>query len=216
MLCSHNVLYFFSTLHWLIFVGCNQSHSDPSYPRLGQMFVEYEHSWKKLAEEFGPHTRVRFACHCVYLYKEKVDKQLVICLNWKVDGGSEKQSQTLHPYLYIYTPQLTTMRINRLLWQPPLVQEGFPQDFGIARGDFLPFSHKSISVVGWALMLGENAKAFTWYPQRFWRGEGQSCVQVSHAIYSWRCCFVQAVFVICKLLPHISKHTIFKNIKIIP
>uniref|UniRef100_A0A8D3CWX1 Nck-associated protein 1-like n=1 Tax=Scophthalmus maximus TaxID=52904 RepID=A0A8D3CWX1_SCOMX len=33
--------------------GC----SDPSYPRLGQMFVEYEHSWKKLAEEFGPHTR---------------------------------------------------------------------------------------------------------------------------------------------------------------
>ncbi|XP_070700831.1 nck-associated protein 1-like [Pempheris klunzingeri] len=31
--------------------------SDPSYPRLGQMFVEYEHPWKKLAEEFGPHTR---------------------------------------------------------------------------------------------------------------------------------------------------------------
>uniref|UniRef100_A0A1A8A7T0 NCK-associated protein 1-like n=1 Tax=Nothobranchius furzeri TaxID=105023 RepID=A0A1A8A7T0_NOTFU len=33
--------------------GC----SDPSYPRLGQMFVEYEHPWKKLTEEFGPHTR---------------------------------------------------------------------------------------------------------------------------------------------------------------
>ncbi|XP_030277207.1 nck-associated protein 1-like [Sparus aurata] len=31
--------------------------SDPSYPRLGQMFVEYEHTWKKLTEEFGPHTR---------------------------------------------------------------------------------------------------------------------------------------------------------------
>ncbi|XP_029006069.1 nck-associated protein 1-like [Betta splendens] len=31
--------------------------SDPSYPRLGQMLVEYEHPWKKLAEEFGPHTR---------------------------------------------------------------------------------------------------------------------------------------------------------------
>uniref|UniRef100_A0A8C2X1V6 NCK associated protein 1 like n=1 Tax=Cyclopterus lumpus TaxID=8103 RepID=A0A8C2X1V6_CYCLU len=30
---------------------------DPSYPRLGQMFVEYEHPWKKLTEEFGPHTR---------------------------------------------------------------------------------------------------------------------------------------------------------------
>uniref|UniRef100_A0A3B4UXM3 NCK associated protein 1 like n=1 Tax=Seriola dumerili TaxID=41447 RepID=A0A3B4UXM3_SERDU len=31
--------------------------SDPAYPRLGQMFVEYEHPWKKLTEEFGPHTR---------------------------------------------------------------------------------------------------------------------------------------------------------------
>ncbi|CAN9511818.1 unnamed protein product [Ophioblennius macclurei] len=30
---------------------------DPSYPRLGQMFVEYEHPWKKLTEEFGPHTK---------------------------------------------------------------------------------------------------------------------------------------------------------------
>ncbi|XP_058488770.1 nck-associated protein 1-like [Solea solea] len=33
--------------------GC----SDPSYPRLGQMFLEYENPWKKLTEEFGPHTR---------------------------------------------------------------------------------------------------------------------------------------------------------------
>ncbi|XP_029682834.1 nck-associated protein 1-like [Takifugu rubripes] len=31
--------------------------SDPSYPRLGQMFLEYEHPWKKLTEEFGPHTK---------------------------------------------------------------------------------------------------------------------------------------------------------------
>ncbi|MEQ2235436.1 Nck-associated protein 1-like, partial [Ilyodon furcidens] len=31
--------------------------SDPSYPRLGQMFVEYDHPWKKLTEEFSPHTR---------------------------------------------------------------------------------------------------------------------------------------------------------------
>ncbi|KAL6112208.1 nckap1l [Pungitius sinensis] len=30
---------------------------DPSYPRLGQMFLEYEHPWKKLTEEFGPHTK---------------------------------------------------------------------------------------------------------------------------------------------------------------
>ncbi|XP_036415792.1 nck-associated protein 1-like isoform X1 [Colossoma macropomum] len=33
--------------------GC----SDPSYPRLGQMIVEYEHPLKKLTEEFGPHTK---------------------------------------------------------------------------------------------------------------------------------------------------------------
>uniref|UniRef100_A0A7N6AML2 NCK associated protein 1 like n=1 Tax=Anabas testudineus TaxID=64144 RepID=A0A7N6AML2_ANATE len=33
--------------------GC----SDPSYPRLGQMMMEYEHPWKKLTEEFGPHTK---------------------------------------------------------------------------------------------------------------------------------------------------------------
>ncbi|XP_061641243.1 nck-associated protein 1-like isoform X2 [Phyllopteryx taeniolatus] len=31
---------------------------DPSYPRLSQMFVEYEHPWKKLTEEFGPHTQL--------------------------------------------------------------------------------------------------------------------------------------------------------------
>ncbi|XP_061543206.1 nck-associated protein 1-like isoform X4 [Phycodurus eques] len=31
---------------------------DPSYPRLSQMFVEYEHPWKKLTEEFGPHTKL--------------------------------------------------------------------------------------------------------------------------------------------------------------
>ncbi|KAJ8259356.1 hypothetical protein COCON_G00183680 [Conger conger] len=32
--------------------------SDPAYPRLGQMFVEYEQPWKKLMEEFGPHTKL--------------------------------------------------------------------------------------------------------------------------------------------------------------
>uniref|UniRef100_A0A8B9HJS8 NCK associated protein 1 like n=1 Tax=Astyanax mexicanus TaxID=7994 RepID=A0A8B9HJS8_ASTMX len=31
--------------------------SDPSYPRLGQMIMEYEHPLKKLTEEFGPHTK---------------------------------------------------------------------------------------------------------------------------------------------------------------
>ncbi|KAG7478250.1 hypothetical protein MATL_G00077920 [Megalops atlanticus] len=31
--------------------------SDPAYPRLGQMFLEYDHPWKKLTEEFGPHTK---------------------------------------------------------------------------------------------------------------------------------------------------------------
>nr|XP_019952062.1 PREDICTED: nck-associated protein 1-like isoform X1 [Paralichthys olivaceus] len=33
--------------------GCG----DSSYPRLGQMFLEYEHPWKKITEEFCPHTR---------------------------------------------------------------------------------------------------------------------------------------------------------------
>ncbi|XP_064160819.1 nck-associated protein 1-like [Anguilla rostrata] len=31
--------------------------SDPAYPRLGQMLMEYEQPWKKLLEEFGPHTK---------------------------------------------------------------------------------------------------------------------------------------------------------------
>uniref|UniRef100_A0A4W5PS31 NCK associated protein 1 like n=1 Tax=Hucho hucho TaxID=62062 RepID=A0A4W5PS31_9TELE len=32
--------------------------SDPAYPRLAQMFMEYEQPIKKLTEEFGPHTKV--------------------------------------------------------------------------------------------------------------------------------------------------------------
>ncbi|KAM5332875.1 nck-associated protein 1-like [Glossophaga mutica] len=32
-------------------------HGDPSYPRLSQMVLEYEHPLKKLTEEFGPHTK---------------------------------------------------------------------------------------------------------------------------------------------------------------
>uniref|UniRef100_A0A493TL11 NCK associated protein 1 like n=1 Tax=Anas platyrhynchos platyrhynchos TaxID=8840 RepID=A0A493TL11_ANAPP len=31
--------------------------SDPSFARLGQMLLEYEHPLKKLTEEFGPHTK---------------------------------------------------------------------------------------------------------------------------------------------------------------
>ncbi|KAJ7999415.1 hypothetical protein DPEC_G00194200 [Dallia pectoralis] len=31
--------------------------SDPAYPRLGQMLMEYEQPMKKLTEEFGPHTK---------------------------------------------------------------------------------------------------------------------------------------------------------------
>lgn len=41
---------------------CNDSQcSDPSYPRLGQMLLEYDQPWKKLTEEFGPHTKVKSA-----------------------------------------------------------------------------------------------------------------------------------------------------------
>uniref|UniRef100_A0A8C2EB13 NCK associated protein 1 like n=1 Tax=Cyprinus carpio TaxID=7962 RepID=A0A8C2EB13_CYPCA len=35
----------------------SNGNSDPSFPRLGQMFIEYDHPWKKLSEEFGPHTK---------------------------------------------------------------------------------------------------------------------------------------------------------------
>ncbi|KAG1934383.1 nck-associated protein 1-like [Pimephales promelas] len=44
--------------------------SDPSYPRLGQMFLEYDHPWRKLSEEFGPHTKsvteALLSLHLVY------------------------------------------------------------------------------------------------------------------------------------------------------
>lgn len=44
--------------------------SDPTYPRLGQMFLEYDHPWKKLSEEFGPHTKsvteALLSLHLVY------------------------------------------------------------------------------------------------------------------------------------------------------
>ncbi|XP_026872397.2 nck-associated protein 1-like [Electrophorus electricus] len=44
--------------------------SDPSYPRLGQMILEYEHPLKKLTEEFGPHTKsvteALLSLHSVY------------------------------------------------------------------------------------------------------------------------------------------------------
>lgn len=33
------------------------SFSDPSFARLGQMVLEYDHPLKKLTEEFGPHTK---------------------------------------------------------------------------------------------------------------------------------------------------------------
>ncbi|XP_016117211.1 nck-associated protein 1-like, partial [Sinocyclocheilus grahami] len=35
----------------------SNGNSDPSFPRLGQMLIEYGHPWKKLSEEFGPHTK---------------------------------------------------------------------------------------------------------------------------------------------------------------
>ncbi|XP_066564392.1 nck-associated protein 1-like [Amia ocellicauda] len=35
----------------------SNGNTDPAYPRLGQMLLEYDHPWKKLTEEFGPHTK---------------------------------------------------------------------------------------------------------------------------------------------------------------
>ncbi|KAG8452631.1 hypothetical protein GDO86_004425 [Hymenochirus boettgeri] len=34
-----------------------QGHSDPTYARLAQMFLEYDNPLRKLSEEFGPHTK---------------------------------------------------------------------------------------------------------------------------------------------------------------
>ncbi|XP_051528230.1 nck-associated protein 1-like isoform X1 [Myxocyprinus asiaticus] len=48
----------------------SKGNSDPAYPRLGQMFLEYDHPWKKLSEEFGPHTKsvteALLSLHLVY------------------------------------------------------------------------------------------------------------------------------------------------------
>ena len=35
----------------------SQNQSDPSFPRLGQMVIDYDPPHKKLSEEFVPHTR---------------------------------------------------------------------------------------------------------------------------------------------------------------
>ena len=35
----------------------SQNQSDPSFPRLGQMVIDYDPPLKKLSEEFVPHTR---------------------------------------------------------------------------------------------------------------------------------------------------------------
>ena len=35
----------------------SQNQSDPSFPRLGQMVIDYDPPHKKLSEEFLPHTR---------------------------------------------------------------------------------------------------------------------------------------------------------------
>lgn len=58
--CYHTITITFLCLFNRAYL--NKSCSDPSYPRLGQMFLEYEHPWKKLTEEFGPHTKVRSVC----------------------------------------------------------------------------------------------------------------------------------------------------------
>ncbi|KAA0708095.1 Nck-associated protein 1-like [Triplophysa tibetana] len=48
----------------------SNGNSDPAYPRLGQMFLEYDHPWRKLSEEFGPHTKsvteALLSLHLVY------------------------------------------------------------------------------------------------------------------------------------------------------
>jgi nck-associated protein 1 len=49
------ILGLFNTAHELI-----HGHSDNSFPRLGQMIVEYENPMRKLADEFTPHTKLLY------------------------------------------------------------------------------------------------------------------------------------------------------------
>lgn len=48
------VLGLFNTAHEM-----THGHSDNSFPRLGQLIVEYDPPLKKLADEFVPHSKVR-------------------------------------------------------------------------------------------------------------------------------------------------------------
>ncbi|KAK6318722.1 hypothetical protein J4Q44_G00099330 [Coregonus suidteri] len=48
--------------------------SDPAYPRLSQMFMEYEQPIKKLTEEFGPHTKMT----CEYLSLEVMERWILL------------------------------------------------------------------------------------------------------------------------------------------
>ena len=42
------------TVNLLLFL----TYRDPSFPRLGQMILDYDHPMKKMSEEFVPHSRV--------------------------------------------------------------------------------------------------------------------------------------------------------------
>ncbi|KAH9518845.1 Nck-associated protein 1 [Bulinus truncatus] len=54
--------------------------SDPSYPRLGQMFIDYEAPLKKLSEEFVPHSRLLIpalvSLHKIYTVRNKSAEEL--------------------------------------------------------------------------------------------------------------------------------------------
>lgn len=43
-----------------IFLNLKKSSRDPSFPRLGQMIVDYEIPMKKLSDDFVPHSKVSF------------------------------------------------------------------------------------------------------------------------------------------------------------
>lgn len=50
--CS-DTLWILNYVFWTLFF------SDPSFPRLGQMVIDYDIPLRKLSEEFVPHSRVR-------------------------------------------------------------------------------------------------------------------------------------------------------------
>lgn len=84
--CS-DMLWILNNVFWTLFF------SDPSFPRLGQMVIDYDIPLRKLSEEFVPHSRVRkvywkfniicfeVTTDCMYIISTK--KKIKPQIKWK-------------------------------------------------------------------------------------------------------------------------------------